>query len=254
MGRIIIYGIFIIAILIFPQTTNPQDSGQAKRIITLIDSIMLENDSTASYSNLNELMKLANGSPELLQFSLETAEQRLFYNNSSHNSDLFVTILQKANLNILDNAYSDYWTYQLELAQRNRVGTQANDIQFTLPDGKPQRLYGIKSQYIVLFFNNPDCDECKQTKLMFMATNIPENVKIVSIYPDNNEELWKSSLTHTPDNWINGIDKELVVDSEQTYVLRTTPTLYLLDSHKKVILKDASPTEIIRYLSELAPD
>ena len=52
-----------------------------------------------------------------------------------------------------------------------------------------------------------------------------------------------------PENWYNGFDPDLVIRGETLYNVRAIPSLYLLDSGKNVIFKDAVPDKIFNYLS-----
>ena len=59
-------------------------------------------------------------------------------------------------------------------------------------------------------------------------------------YPDEDIEAWRNYLHTMPRGWICGYDKELRLTSERLYDLKAIPSLYLLDSTKRVIIKDGS--------------
>ena len=73
-------------------------------------------------------------------------------------------------------------------------------------------------------------------------------VKVLAVYPYDDTELWKQKTLQTPGNWIDarGADGESL---ESLYFIQATPSLYLLDSQKRVLLKDAPPQAVIRYLN-----
>ena len=52
-----------------------------------------------------------------------------------------------------------------------------------------------------------------------------------------------------PEEWICGFDKTGVLVAKKLYDLRPSPSLYLLDKKKSVILKDARLDEIAGYLA-----
>jgi thiol-disulfide isomerase/thioredoxin len=138
----------------------------------------------------------------------------------------------------------------LELALKNRVGNTANDFAFVTIDGKQSRLSAVKADRLVLLFYNPDCDNCRKTmgrmKISDALNKVVEDgsVKVLAIYPEQDEQLWKDSAGNLPAAWINGFDKEGIIDAEELYDLGSMPSLYLLDKDKKVIVKDASFDEI----------
>ena len=51
-----------------------------------------------------------------------------------------------------------------------------------------------------------------------------------------------------PRGWIAGWNKQGDIRSRQLYEIRATPTLYLLDKRKKVILKDATLEQVLQSL------
>lgn len=135
--------------------------------------------------------------------------------------------------------------YQLNIALKNRIGEIASDFTFTSPEGEKRSLTKVKSDFVMLFFNNPDCHDCLRVKELLSQSSIP-GVQIVAIYVDEQIESWKN--TRYPATWINGYAPTL--RSEQIYDLRAIPTLYLLDHEKRIILKDASVEQIFQYMND----
>lgn len=114
--------------------------------------------------------------------------------------------------------------YQLELALKNRIGQQAADFKYTTENGIKANLYSIENDRILLFFFRPDCPACKEVKRYVEQKGINKLVEIVWVNPD--------------------IDTHI----ETIYDLRASPTLYLLNRDKKVLLKDAPIEQIENYL------
>ena len=52
-----------------------------------------------------------------------------------------------------------------------------------------------------------------------------------------------------PRGWIVGWNKAGDIRNRQLYAIPATPSLYLLDLRKRVILKDASMDQLIGYLA-----
>ena len=144
--------------------------------------------------------------------------------------------------------------YQLELAYKNRPGEKASDFIYTLNSGATGNLYSISSKYTLLMFFNPDCKECQETtaeikrSTAISAAVSAGSLKVLSVYPDENLEIWKSHLSDIPASWINGYDKNQSVRKNDIYDLKAIPTLYLLDKGKIVLLKDVGVRDIHEYL------
>ena len=136
----------------------------------------------------------------------------------------------------------------LETALKNRVGSPAQDFPIYKRNGERISLYSIESPYLILFFNDPDCNSCEKAKTILSADTTLSSmlsqkmVVILGVYPFGDMELW-----------IDGCDEKQLIMENSWYDLRTSPTLFLLDKNKKVIIKNGSPENIISYLKKHIP-
>ena len=145
----------------------------------------------------------------------------------------------------------------VRLAALNRVGTKAADFRFADKRGRIFTLYGIKAELTLLFFSNPGCTACKD--IIDVLSNDPVisgliadgTMKVLNIYIDEDLEAWRSYMPIYPETWYNGFDPDLVIRGETLYNVRAIPSLYLLDSDKKVIMKDAPEGRLFEWLSSV---
>ncbi len=77
-----------------------------------------------------------------------------------------------------------------------------------------------------------------------------KQIKILTIYPDEDLTLWKKHLNKLSTEWINGYDKGQILTLKNLYDLSTIPSFYLLDKEKKVLLKDADWKEIVHFFAK----
>ena len=68
-----------------------------------------------------------------------------------------------------------------------------------------------------------------------------------NIYPDEDVEAWLDYLPNYPDSWVCGQDADQLLNSNTVYWLRAIPSLYLLDAEGRVVLKDATLEDILKY-------
>ena len=78
------------------------------------------------------------------------------------------------------------------------------------------------------------------------------NIEILSVYPDEDIEAWRDYHSEMPKGWIVSYDKGMVITNERLYNLNAIPSLYLLDSQKRVLVKDGTNVayieDVISYL------
>ena len=184
------------------------------------------------------------------------AEKYLYNPNSPFRNEILYEFFLKEVLatKAIDPLYKIRFQKQFEMAQRNRPEMKATNFNFALKDGTTSSLFQVKTKLLLLYFQNPDCNECKATRGKIVqskvVTQLIENgrLKVLAIYPDQDLTLWNKHYSEFPTTWINGYDKGTIVTKNQLYDLKAIPTLYLLDGNKTVLLRDATVEEIEAYL------
>ena len=147
------------------------------------------------------------------------------------------------------------YEYQHRICSLNRKGTAAADFVFEQFNGKKGRLYGIKGNYTLVFFNNPGCHACGEILDAIVNSPVMDmvdkgKVKVLAMYIDEDLKAWKENRSKFPQNWIYAHDPNMVLRDNNIYGLRAIPSMYLLDKEKRVILKDAPVDMIISYLQK----
>lgn len=177
-------------------------------------------------------------------------------NSSFRDEDLFIHLLQaEIQSPWYSNAEKLSAQYKLHLANQNRVGYPSNDFTYITPDGSRKKMYDIRAPYLLLYFYNPECHACKEMKASLEASSILSQkiqagqVRLLAIYTDPDEILWRNHLPENPRGWLNGRDEQEHLWKDRVYDLRAIPTLYLLDKNKKVLLKDCTLPQIEHQLS-----
>ncbi|MDY5023743.1 MAG: DUF5106 domain-containing protein [Candidatus Egerieousia sp.] len=199
------------------------------------------------------------GSKSLLLKIVHYSELFLYDPNSPLlNEELYIPVVEELLASqSLEEESKLTLRYQLEQALVNSVGTKAADIKYkyciggdpwNLRDGS---LYGIKADYTLIFFNNPDCPACAQMlKELSQAPIVQRMVEqgrlaVLALYIDQDLERWRANLKDYPQEWIYARDYSQSINIERIYTIRAIPSLYLLDSGKRVLLKDAPRTQVV---------
>jgi len=221
--------------------------------INLLSSVPVEKATIG----ISVLMHKAGTDAKMLQFFQGLGEKYMYDPNSPVRNERFYCSLLEPYLS--SNLINDDWKIrprkQYELAQKNKIGTKALDFKFTLKNGSESNLYVIKAKFLLLFFHNPGCTDCKEQREKILASAVMKKLqedgflKVLTIYPDQDLSEWKKYYSELPEYWINGYDKQARIKDEEVYDLKAIPSLYLLNDQKIVLLKDARFEEIEAFLS-----
>lgn len=98
-------------------------------------------------------------------------------------------------------------------------------------------------------FYHPDCHTCAETIAELKTPHFThKELKILAIFPERDEKLWRDKIGMIPEEWICGFDKAGVLEAKKLYDLKPSPSLYLLDK-SLLILKRCRLDEIAGYLA-----
>ncbi len=180
---------------------------------------------------------------------LSLAEKYLYEPNSPYyNDEVYLCFLKyEAKTDFRHLSQSARFKRHYNMIQKNMVGEPAIDFTYETQTGEKGTLYSVTAKYLVLFFNDPSCSECKQLKeelIQQQSAFDSLGVKVFAVYIDDKPEEWRQA--NYPTDWLNGYAPE--IDSEDLYNIRALPCLYLLDKDKKVISRDTSVEKILKCI------
>lgn len=176
------------------------------------------------------------------------ADKYLYDPNSPYrNDERYLLFLQYA----ATHQFADYTSnsrYQKHYAmlQKNRVGMPAAEFPYATQAGEEGHLYGVQSQYILLFFHDPNCEECQLVKQQLESQHAhfaQKGVQVVAVYIDDEVEAWQKA--QYPSAWLSVYAPE--IDQQDLYDIKALPTLYLLDTNKYVLQKDTRLDKLLKY-------
>jgi hypothetical protein len=141
---------------------------------------------------------------------------------------------------------------RVEIMSKNQVGNRANNFSFVTKEGCTNRLYKVEAPLLVLFFNNPDCSMYQEAEDRMMQNEKLQTlittgkVKILAITPDADSEDWTAHVY--PQRWMVGLDSKGTIYKQRLYDIQHLPSIYLLDSEKRVLLKEANVDGLFKWL------
>lgn len=133
---------------------------------------------------------------------------------------LFLRNMQESSL--FDETEKERIEYKIKRHNKNLPGNTALNFSFMGKDGKPHQLSDYKQEKVILYFYDPDCENCHRTSAWLSQQSIPQEYQIVMVHADD--------------------------EISDLYSLQAMPTIYLLDKENQVILKDCSAQKLIEHL------
>lgn len=112
----------------------------------------------------------------------------------------------------------------LRRVAKNQVGSYAADILVTLDDGRSCSLHKVESELTLIVFFDPDCERCHALDAQLKQEPLIQQNPRLRVVRKN----------------VNDLGEE--------YYIPHTPTLYLLDADKRVVLKDPLPQTLLQWL------
>lgn len=235
------------------QVKNP-DEGEQK-LADFLGLLAKAPDSALRDQAVAQMMDRAKVNRTSFDYFIKQYEHYLYDGNSPMRNDIsYESVLRYLiKTDVLTDLEKEAYRPIYKLVLRNKVGQKAEDFSFALADGTKQRLSDTKAKYTFLMFYDPDCSHCKET--IHQLRDTPQlvqlfdqlQVQVLAIDPWGDRAKWKAYQTELSDKWINGFDSDSKVLSFNLYDLKASPTIYLLDENKKVLLKDTYLEPVIQY-------
>ena len=206
----------------------------------------VDSDNAFMQEHINILMEKVTGFGVNDRF-IALAEKYLYEPNSPYyNDEVYLCFLKyEAKTDFRHLSQSARFKRHYNMIQKNMVGEPATNFTYETQAGQKGSLYEIDAKYLVLFFNDPSCSECKQVKeeLIQQQSALDSlGIQVFAVYIDDKPEEWRQA--NYPAEWFNGYAPE--IDSQDLYNIRALPCLYLLDKDKKVISRDTSVEKILK--------
>lgn len=240
----------------FKDTTYNDSSDVIEQVVVDYIDLLERTSPDVAFASLEVMLNRASESHGMLKYINELMRKYLVDSDSPlRNDELYEYVARiLSRIPSLDEVAKARVQYDLDLILLNKKGTLANDFRFLLPDGKEYSMHKLESDYLLLLFFNPDCLSCKEViEELRYSSKIAEMIDrkellLLTVYPENEVDLWRSFAKSLPDTWMNGYNEPQTILEEHLYDLKATPVLYLLDAEKKVLLKETSVHRVEEFL------
>lgn len=156
----------------------------------------------------------------------------------------------------LSEANHTWLCQKAERLRRLALGQKAPDLCFKDENGHHIDMENIESEYLVLFFQDHDCEVCHSELQQLRPIVSDSLIQFTVLCIDLNA----NGVSNKPDApsgsrfiYVNGVNYK-GENPQQLYDIDTTPLLYLLDRDKCIIAKQIHAHQILEVISKHIPE
>ncbi|TFV94309.1 redoxin domain-containing protein [Algoriphagus kandeliae] len=137
------------------------------------------------------------------------------------------------------------------------IGKVAPDLKLQRPDGLPVRLHEVNSPYTVLYFWRYDCGACKtSTPIMkrFFEKYKDQGVQLMAVCMKTGDEVggcWDYVNEQEIGDWLHTVDPNGTAQVHAVYDVKSTPTIYILDQEKRIVLKRLGADQLDEVMGQI---
>ena len=199
------------------------------------------------------LKKLSNYSDKTYYFFFDNLERTIGSLKSPFWSEnLYIIMLKDALARPnLENARSIRYKDQLGRLDKNLRGSTLPNFKIMLSNDSITDLYSVESEFLLLYFQNPDCPTCtevrnRMAKMETLNKALASGkLKVLTVYFEEDEALWRRYLKEKANPaYMHGWDYQHEIEDKELFDLRIIPYIFFLDKDKKVLKKDLLVNEI----------
>lgn len=184
---------------------------------------------------------------------LEQADSLYFTPGSPSECEALYALYLQAAIPRLEGTDRQVAQWKLnDVCLRNAEGSPAANFEFALASGpKRVKLHKfMKGKPMLMLLYDPECHHCQEVISELDSANIAAKLPILAVCIESTPELWELSRSGLPQGWISAYDRSCISEND-IYMLRSLPSIYLLDGQKNVILKNPPLQRLLQWISPL---
>lgn len=198
-----------------------------------------EHTQPATEALLKSLDKNENLKQEIAEYLFKLLEKRSLFKSAEQ---VALIMLNDQNCSLDANKTSLFEQYR-----KMKIGNQTQDIELTSTSKGINKLSDIKSKYRLVIFGSSWCPKCQEEFVLlqekYSQWKEAYNLEIIFISLDTETDKYNSFVKNF--TWISSCDfKGWETKSAIDYCVFATPTMYLLDTENKILLKPGSTGQL----------
>lgn len=216
---------------------------------------VISQSSDSIIKDIDYKLLLARTAPEMYKFLLNWLTDEYINPKYMGQDAVFVHLFEKYHSkgvsDWLNEKQMETITRRAYMQMANLIGEKAANMEMLDTAGKLKPLYDLQAPYTVVVFWDPNCGHCKEElpriDSIYRASWKDKKVKIYAVLTENELPAWTKYINeHNIRDWTHVYESKEMGAAiaaaqkpgfRQLYDVTMTPTLYLLDSEKRIIGK-----------------
>ena len=207
------------------------------------------------YSSIDRLAKKLEKQPDDLLFLVQEAENQVMGDTCQYYSEQVYLQFAKAALanKRVDKTTKLRFQQQVQQLGSTQPGMTAPDLHYTDRAGQPRSLAADSATLLVVYFNDPDCSECRMARVQLdaniQATKLIDMgiMKVICLTPSEYSPEWAESVSVYPEKWTVGAAPE----ADMVYHILEYPSFYILDNQHKIHAKNYNIDQMLEVISRM---
>lgn len=158
----------------------------------------------------------------------------------------------------LESGRKARYEFELSMIDKNNEGDILPDFPMLMSTGETLSLHQVPAEYMLVYFQNPDCPTCSQVREKMKTMTHLKNaiasgrLKVLTVYFESDESLWRRYLKEkaSPD-YLHAWNYTLSIEADNLYDTRVIPMMMFVDKDKKVIRKDIPYNDLEPLIQKL---
>lgn len=142
--------------------------------------------------------------------------------------------------------------YRVKELKPTLLGSQAPPISGLFnPEGEPVEWNALRSEFLLLYFWEPDCGHCKESTPMLRAIYDKLRtigVEVLAVNTRNDTLSWDGFIDKENLNWINVYVPGNIIQMLEDYQAWSTPKIFILNRSRKIIAKDIVVDQVLPFM------
>ncbi len=227
------------------------------KLMEYFDKVIIQHPDSI-FAAATEVLTQAEPAEEMFRYVLTTLASKYETSNIMGMEEVFIKLAEKYYLNgkafWVDEEVKNKIKDKVEENKPTMIGKQAPPMMLTDTLNHPVNLYAIEAKYLILYFYDPTCGNCKKkTPIVYETYKNLKNkgVKVLGVSTITDADEWKKYIKTNKLDWLNAGDPAVRSNFRYDYNIDSVPKVYILDENKKIIARRLGAEDIEPFLKNL---